>query len=111
MTLTTNACNPLVAFGSNHTDLYQPRSVGEGAAYAHLLSFDGAAVRITTRGVDPWFNVNDVCAVLDFANPRQAVESHVDDDCDGLISSDRSIGGQSGIDEEKEQDDKKAPTI
>ncbi|RKT14288.1 hypothetical protein B0G69_7536 [Paraburkholderia sp. RAU2J] len=33
------------------------------------------------------------------------------DGCSGLISSDRSIGGQSGIDEEKEQDDKKAPTI
>jgi hypothetical protein len=31
--------------------------------------------------------------------------------CSGLISSDRSIGGQSGIDEEKELDDKKAPTI
>jgi hypothetical protein len=31
--------------------------------------------------------------------------------CSGLISSDRSMGGQSGIDEEKEQDDEKAPTI
>ena len=31
--------------------------------------------------------------------------------CSGLISSDRSIGGQSGIDEEKEQDDKKAPAV
>ena len=25
-----------------------------------------------------WFNANDVCAVLDFGNPRQALESHVD---------------------------------
>lgn len=27
-----------------------------------------------------WFNARDVCDVLDFGNPRQALESHVDTD-------------------------------
>ncbi|WP_196484594.1 BRO-N domain-containing protein, partial [Xylella fastidiosa] len=26
----------------------------------------------------PWFNANDVCSILEFGNPRQAIESHAD---------------------------------
>jgi prophage antirepressor-like protein len=45
------------------------------------FSFESHAVRVQV-GEDgqSWFNANDVCEVLEFANPRQAVESHVDPD-------------------------------
>jgi prophage antirepressor-like protein len=34
------------------------------------------------RGDDgePWFRASDVCGVLGFSNPWQALESHVDED-------------------------------
>jgi anti-repressor protein len=41
--------------------------------------FEGTAVRVRIDDAGtPWFNCGDVCAVLEFGNPRQAVESHVD---------------------------------
>ncbi|CAJ3062373.1 BRO domain-containing protein [Burkholderia pseudomallei] len=45
------------------------------------FEFESHAVRVCVGDVgQPWFNANDVCAVLEFGNPRQAIESHVDDD-------------------------------
>lgn len=45
------------------------------------FQFESHAVRVNVDDAgQPWFNANDVCAVLEFGNPRQAVESHVDDD-------------------------------
>lgn len=43
------------------------------------FDFESHAVRVQL-GADeqPWFNANDVCAALEFSNPRQAIESHVD---------------------------------
>ncbi|MEO5350999.1 MAG: Bro-N domain-containing protein [Magnetococcus sp. YQC-3] len=45
------------------------------------LDFEEHAVRVTLdeHGA-PWFHAGDVCRVLGFGNPRQAVESHVDED-------------------------------
>lgn len=45
------------------------------------FEFEAHAVRVHLDDASqPWFNANDVCAVLEFGNPRQAVESHVDDE-------------------------------
>lgn len=45
------------------------------------FDFQGNAVRIV-RGEDgePWFHAGDVCTTLGFGNPRQALDSHVDDE-------------------------------
>ncbi len=45
------------------------------------FDFQGNAVRIV-RGEngEPWFHAGDVCTVLGFGNPRQALDSHVDED-------------------------------
>ncbi|ANB70930.1 hypothetical protein AYM40_00120 [Paraburkholderia phytofirmans OLGA172] len=56
-----------------------------------------------------WLSSGDKSELDD--GKQTAIRHEMADVCDGLISSDRSIGGQSGIDEETEQDDKKAPTI
>lgn len=45
------------------------------------FEFEAHAVRVhVDHAGQPWFNANDVCTVLEFGNPRQAVESHVDDE-------------------------------
>ncbi|MFX1761487.1 Bro-N domain-containing protein [Paraburkholderia sp. A1RI-2L] len=45
------------------------------------FEFEAHAVRVHVDDAgQPWFNANDVCTVLEFGNPRQAVESHVDDE-------------------------------
>lgn len=45
------------------------------------FAFEGSAVRVELdeRG-EPLFNANDVCVVLEFANPWDALSRHVDDD-------------------------------
>lgn len=45
------------------------------------FAFEGRAVRVELdeRG-EPLFNANDVCVVLEFANPWDALSRHVDDD-------------------------------
>ena len=35
--------------------------------------FDGREVSIVTIESGPWFVANDVCAILELANPRKAV--------------------------------------
>ncbi|WP_369211004.1 BRO family protein [Xylella fastidiosa] len=43
------------------------------------FQFESKDVRIQLDEANaPWFNANDVCAVLEFGNARQAIESHVD---------------------------------
>lgn len=43
------------------------------------FQFEAHAVRVQVDGAGlPWFNASDVCAILEFGNARQAIESHVD---------------------------------
>lgn len=42
------------------------------------FQFESRAVRVQMEGLEPWFNANDVCEVLAYANPRDAVLNHVD---------------------------------
>jgi prophage antirepressor-like protein len=45
------------------------------------FQFEAHAVRVQVDGAgQPWFNATDVCCILEFGNPRQALESHVDAD-------------------------------
>lgn len=44
------------------------------------FAFDDCLVRAVTREGEPWFNAKDVCTALGFANPWQAVETHVEKD-------------------------------
>lgn len=45
------------------------------------FEFESHAVRVCIDDAgQPWFNANDVCVVLEFSNPRQAIESHVDEE-------------------------------
>lgn len=45
------------------------------------FDFDGHPIRVVTDdNGEPWFAANEVCEVLGFANPRDAVARHVDDD-------------------------------
>jgi prophage antirepressor-like protein len=55
------------------------------------LEFDGAAVRVVTIDGEPWWVVNDVCAVLGYSNPRDAAERH----CKGVVKRDtlQTAGG------------------
>ena len=61
-----------------------------------VFSFEDNSVRIQTdENGQPWFNATDVCAALDMGNPRQALESHVDDEdvqkLDTLTSGGRQL--------------------
>lgn len=57
------------------------------------FSFEDQAVRVQVAADGcPWFNAGDVCDALGFANPRQALDSHVDaDDVQKLDATD-SLG-------------------
>ncbi|MDT3472331.1 BRO-N domain-containing protein [Stenotrophomonas maltophilia] len=57
------------------------------------FSFEDQAVRVQVDAHGcPWFNASDVCDALGFANPRQALDSHVDaDDVQKLDATD-SLG-------------------
>lgn len=45
------------------------------------FQFETHALRVQTdEQGNPWFNVNDVCEVLEFGNARQALASHVHED-------------------------------
>ena len=45
-----------------------------------VFDFKENVVRIISENNDPWFHAGDVCGALGYGNPRQAVESHVDED-------------------------------
>lgn len=47
----------------------------------HQFQFDGTSIRVLTDdNGEPWFNANEVCGVLGFGNPHQAISTHVDVD-------------------------------
>ena len=45
-----------------------------------VFDFKENPVRIINENNEPWFHAGDVCGALGYGNPRQAVESHVDED-------------------------------
>lgn len=43
------------------------------------FNFENKQVRVVVdEHGDPWFNANDVCAALNYGNPRDAISAHVD---------------------------------
>jgi prophage antirepressor-like protein len=54
----------------------------KGEQPAMPFEFEGAAVRVVKIDGEPWFVAKDVCDVLGYGNPSQALASHVD--CDDL---------------------------
>jgi len=45
------------------------------------FQFKNSSIRIQKDSDDhPWFNAQDICTALEFGNPRQALDSHVDED-------------------------------
>lgn len=56
------------------------------------FNFESKEIRVVEINNEPWFVASDLCAVLGFGNPWQAVESHVDlDDLQKLDAID-SLG-------------------
>ncbi|MDB5582932.1 MAG: anti-repressor protein [Bradyrhizobium sp.] len=54
--------------------------------------FEEQPIRIVDRAGQPWFSLNDVCAALGIANPRDAA-SRLDDDEKAVVKVD-TLGGQ-----------------
>ncbi|WP_051321688.1 BRO family protein [Chrysiogenes arsenatis] len=50
-------------------------------ATTELFWFGNHSVRVEMDGAMPWFNANDLCGVLEYVNPREALAKHVDGDC------------------------------
>jgi prophage antirepressor-like protein len=45
-----------------------------------VFQFEGKQVRTIVRDDQPWWVAKDVCSVLGYSNPRDAIKKHVDDD-------------------------------
>jgi anti-repressor protein len=60
------------------------------------FEFDARPVRIENRNGAPWFSLNDVCAVLEISNPRDAA-SRLDEDEKGVGITDTLGGEQAAI--------------
>ena len=59
-----------------------------------VFQFDQSAVRVVTGDAgEPWFNANDVCAILEYGNARQALDSHVDSEDVQKLDTLGSAGG------------------
>jgi prophage antirepressor-like protein len=58
------------------------------------FQFESATIRTVTLNGDPWFVAKDVCEVLGFDNPRQALSTHLDDDEKGVQNLDTPGGRQ-----------------
>lgn len=56
------------------------------------FEFEDRPVRIVDRDGLPWFSLNDVCAVLEIANPRDAA-ARLDEDEKGVVITD-TLGGR-----------------
>jgi len=56
------------------------------------FQFGGKPVRVIDRDGQPWFSLNDVCAVLEIANARDAA-GRLDDDEKGVVTTD-TLGGR-----------------
>ena len=59
------------------------------------FAFEEQTVRIIERDGEPWFVLNDVCAVLDIANPRDAA-ARLDDYQKGVGTTD-TLGGNQAL--------------
>lgn len=59
------------------------------------FNFKSHAIRTVVRDDEPWFVAADVCAALGYANSRDAIASHLDDDEKGVAISDTLGGDQS----------------
>lgn len=57
------------------------------------FDFEGAAVRVLTRGNEPWFVLADVCRVLEIENSRN-VAARLDEDEKGVHTMDTPSGAQ-----------------
>lgn len=44
------------------------------------FNFNGLPVRISIVDGEPKFHANDVCQILAYSNPRQALDTHVEKD-------------------------------
>lgn len=44
------------------------------------MTFEGHSLRVIDIEGQPWFNASDICEALGFGNPRQAIDSHVDEE-------------------------------
>lgn len=56
--------------------------------------FESLTVRAIEIDGNPWFVAKDVCEVLDYKNPRQAISTHLDDDERGVQIMDTPSGDQ-----------------
>lgn len=62
------------------------------------FDFDGHPIRVVTDASGaPWFSANEVCEVLGFANPRDAVARHVDADDVGKHDTIDSLGRSQSV--------------
>jgi prophage antirepressor-like protein len=57
---------------------------GTDVVEVKLFDFEGKGVRIQDRDGNPWFVLNDVCEVLEIANPRDAAGRLDDDETDAV---------------------------
>lgn len=56
------------------------------------FQFEERPLRVIERDGQPWFSLNDVCAVLEIANPRDAATRLDDDERDVVITD--TLGGR-----------------
>jgi len=62
------------------------------------FDFDGRAIRVVTDDSgEPWFSANEVCEVLGYSNPRDAVGRHVDVDDVGKRDTIDSMGRSQAV--------------
>mgnify|MGYP006365014151 FL=1 len=53
-------------------------------------------VRIFEKNGEPWFVGRDVCNILGYGNPRDAIARHIDEDDKGVVKSD-TLGGNQNL--------------
>lgn len=61
--------------------------------------FQEAKIRVVVKDGEPWFVANDVCAALDYSNPRDAL-TRLDDDEAGVVSTD--VRSENGVEQSRE---------
>lgn len=61
-----------------------------------LFEFEGQEVRTVVKDKDVWFVGKDVCKVLGYTNPRDAIRTHVFDEDKGVDSID-TLGGRQNM--------------
>ncbi len=58
------------------------------------FNFGNHAIRVVMRNDQPWFVAKDVCDTLGYANSRDTLAKHLDDDEKGVANSDTLGGNQ-----------------